>query len=65
MGWVSEEGHYGKEFKMAADTTQSCLGGHGSPFFDLAGEDVKWKTVSLTHVEYPEGTSIAIWDRFI
>ena len=30
-------------------------GTENSYLFDLAGNNVKWKTISLTHVEYPEG----------
>lgn len=46
---------YGK-FNMADNTfRQSCQSGKNSYLFDLAGDNVKWKTISLTHVEYPEG----------
>lgn len=41
---------------MAEDTLRrSCENGENSYLFDLAGNNVKWKTISLTHVEYPEG----------
>lgn len=47
--------NYGK-FNMADDTLRRpCQSGKDSYLFDLAGDNVKWKTVSLTHVEYPEG----------
>lgn len=50
--------HYGK-FNMAEDTfRRSCQSGKDSYLFDLAGDNVKWKTISLTHVEYPEGNNI-------
>lgn len=46
---------YGK-FNMADDTFKRyCQSGQDSYLFDLAGDNVKWKTISLTHVEYPEG----------
>jgi len=41
---------------MADDTLRRpCQSGKNSYLFDLAGDNVKWKTISLTHVEYPEG----------
>ena len=44
------------KFNMADDTLRrSCQSGKNSYLFDLAGDNVKWKTISLTHVEYPEG----------
>ena len=47
--------NYGK-FNMADDTLRRpCQSGKDSYLFDLAGDNVKWKTISLTHVEYPEG----------
>lgn len=33
----------------------ACENAKNSLFFNLAGDNVKWKTVSLFHVEYPEG----------
>ena len=32
-----------------------CQSGKDSYLFDMAGDNVKWKTISLAHVEYPEG----------
>jgi len=41
---------------MADDTfIRPCQSGKDSHLFDMAGDNVKWKTISLTHVEYPEG----------
>lgn len=37
---------------------KACENAKHSLFFDLAGDNVKWKTVSLFHVEYPEGILI-------
>ena len=34
-----------------------CEDGKNYYLFDLAGDDVKWKTISLFHVEYPEGNA--------
>lgn len=46
---------YGK-FNMADDTfIRPCQSGEDSYLFDMAGDNVRWKTISLTHVEYPEG----------
>ena len=33
--------------------------------FDLAGDDVKWKTISLFHVEYPEGNVTLFICKFV
>ena len=45
---------------MAAGVTlgKSCQSGKDSYLFDLAGKDIKWRTISLTHVEYPEGNCL-------
>ena len=62
---VNAAKHHGK-FNMAEDTLrQSCQSGKDSYLFDLAGDNVKWKTISLTHVEYPEGNNIIFWTSFV
>ena len=59
---VNATKHHGK-FNMAEDTLRrSCQSGKDSYLFDLAGDNVKWKTISLTHVEYPEGNNIIFLD---
>lgn len=37
---------------------RSCQEGESFYFFNLAGDNVKWKTISLFHVEYPGGDVI-------
>ena len=51
---------------MAADPVmrKACENAKNSLFFDLAGDNVKWKTVSLLHVEYPEGIVNVIFLHF-
>lgn len=62
---VNATKHHGK-FNMAEDTLrQSCQSGKDSYLFDLAGDNVKWKTISLTHVEYPEGNNIIFWTSVV
>lgn len=51
--WIKRVAEIHGIFNMADDTLRrSC---ENSYLFDLAGNNVKWKTISLTHVEYPEG----------
>ncbi|CAH3023421.1 unnamed protein product [Porites evermanni] len=54
--WIKRVAEIHGIFNMAEDTLRrSCENGDNSYLFDLAGNNVKWKTISLTHVEYPEG----------
>ena len=54
------------KFNMADDTLRrSCQSGDNSYLFDLAGNNVKWKTISLTHVEYPEGSFSSFIRSFV
>lgn len=54
--WIKRVAEIHGIFNMAEDTLRrSCENGENSYLFDLAGNNVKWKTISLTHVEYPEG----------
>lgn len=54
--WIKRVAETHGIFNMAEDTLRrSCENGENSYLFDLAGNNVKWKTISLTHVEYPEG----------
>ena len=52
--WIKRVAEIHGIFNMA-DDTWSCEYGENSYLFDLAGNNVEWKTISLTHVEYPEG----------
>jgi len=50
---------------MADDTfIRPCQSGKDSYLFDMAGDNVKWKTISLTHVEYPEGNNDWLFSLF-
>lgn len=61
-GTIDTNWNCGK-FKMAEKSfRRPCEDGKNYYLFDLAGDDVKWKTISLFHVEYPEGnTTLFIW----